>query len=191
MRSHRTTASLPPRVRSRRGKSAGFTGSGISPTHHREGTAIKDFFDELPPLLVVGADTDPTGAGVDTLALPPARYDPEQIQTFGCLRALLRRALRERDTELLGRVATCSADINQTFLPTNRFEEIKRIADAPGAVVVQVSHSGTVAGLLFAPDGPAVGTRADDAAAQLRHLGFAPYQLRTDEGAPTTRRTLS
>jgi len=83
---------------------------------HREGTVFETLGPCLPPMIVVGCDTDPGGA-VDTLNHPPARYNDREIGTFRVLRTALRRAIIAQDVPLLGRVATVSAHINQRFLP--------------------------------------------------------------------------
>ena len=41
----------------------------------REGLVIEDFGNSLPPLEILGFNTDLSNSGIDTLAFPPARYN--------------------------------------------------------------------------------------------------------------------
>ena len=125
---------------------------------HRDGVVLETIGHRLPPLLVVGVDTQP-GRQVDTLGLPPAEYDDREVGIFGVLRSGLRRAVATADVALLGRVATASARINQRFLPKPELEDLLELGQRHGAAGIQVAHSGTVAGLLFAADRSA-GARA-------------------------------
>ncbi|MEV7041658.1 kinase [Amycolatopsis sp. NPDC051061] len=115
---------------------------------HREGEPIEDL-GELMPLSVLGFGTSPGGRGVDTLELPPARYTSWEIEAFRPLRGLLRRAVRDGDAGLLGRVATASTLLNQRHLPIPVLDDVLAVARAAGAAGVQVAHSGDVAGLIF------------------------------------------
>ncbi|MEU6298720.1 GHMP family kinase ATP-binding protein [Streptomyces erythrochromogenes] len=119
---------------------------------HREGRLIESFHAALPPVAVLGFQL---GLGpVDTLALPRARYNPDEIGRFDELRGLLRRAARTGDLAAIGRVATESARINQRFLPVPRFDDILGVARSTGTVGLQVAHSGSIGGFLFDPADP-------------------------------------
>lgn len=138
----------------------------------RSGDVVEDLGGTLPPLVVFGFTTDASGRGVDTIAHPPADYSWLMIEQFRPLLGLLRRAVRDQDPRILGRVATASAHINQHFLPKPRLDEIGKLAEEHGAVGIQVAHSGTIAGIMFDAAAPL----ADDEAARLRQqlavLGF-------------------
>ena len=141
---------------------------------HREGTVIETLGPRLPPMIVVGCDTDPGGA-VYTLDHPPARYNDREIDAFRVLRAALRRAITTRDVQLLGRVATVSAQINQRFLPKPHLDFLLATCRQEGGCGVQVAHSGTVAGVIFDSSRP----DATDAVARcVRRI--------EDKGLPTT-----
>ncbi|MFE7271044.1 kinase [Streptomyces sp. NPDC057623] len=118
---------------------------------HRDGEVLEDFGSPMPPLSVLGFGSRPgaTGTGVDTLALPPAAYDAEEIEHFAELRRMLGEAMAAKDVTLLGEVATASTRINQRRLPVPRLDRILVIADEVGAVGVQTAHSGDIAGLMF------------------------------------------
>lgn len=115
---------------------------------HRDGLVLEELGPALPPMVVVGCDTQPGGA-VDTLAFRPAEYDAREIDGFQELLAALRRAIATSDVELLGRVTTASARINQRYLPKPPLEPLLELCLAHGGCGVQVAHSGTVAGLIF------------------------------------------
>jgi uncharacterized protein involved in propanediol utilization len=132
----------------------------------REAVVLETFGQQLPPILVLGCDTAPEQQ-VDTLRLPPAPYDAEEITRFGVLRAALRRAVAKADVPLLGRVATASARINQRYLAKPQLELLLRIGEQHGAAGVQVAHSGTVAGLIFDARAEAVSERLDRCADEL------------------------
>ncbi|MER5474548.1 kinase [Streptomyces sp. NPDC002685] len=140
----------------------------------REGTVIEDFGYRMPPLRVLGFGSRPSnrGKGVDTLALPPARYDGAEVERFALLRDMLREAIQMKDVALLGSVATASAEINQRHLPVPGFDRIRDIQRTCGAVGVQVAHSGDIAGLLFDRDDPEVEARTARAQELLRGTGI-------------------
>ena len=142
----------------------------------REGTVIENFAGSLPPLLLVGFKAN-GGVPVDTLQLPPARYDSAEIQEFGVLRALVARAVRFQDPNLLGRAASASAVISQRHLPKQRFDEIAEIARRAGACGVQVAHSGSLFGLIFDLSASNLKRRAALVAQQIRRAGFKDVEL--------------
>jgi uncharacterized protein involved in propanediol utilization len=139
---------------------------------HRDGIVLERLNRKLPPLEVVGFNTDSTQIGVDTLDFSPARYTWHEIESFRPLLGLLRRAVVLQDSVLLGRVASASARINQRFLPKPNFDQIERIVERVGAIGLQVAHSGTVAALLFEPRSPGLDERIACNRALLRELGI-------------------
>ena len=142
---------------------------------HREGFILEHFGDEFPPLIVVGF-RDGAASTVNTLSLPPARYDSEEIELFRVLRGLASRSIRYQDPSLLGRVATLSARISQRHLPKPGWQRALELTEAANACGLQVAHSGTLFGILF--DGEAAGVRAQ--ASKLvtlaQQAGFAQVQ---------------
>ncbi|TGQ77319.1 MULTISPECIES: kinase [unclassified Mesorhizobium] len=142
----------------------------------REGTVIENFGGSLPPLLLVGFKAN-DGVPVDTLQLPPARYDSAEIQEFGVLRAMVARAVRLQDPNLLGRAASASAVISQRHLPKQGLDEIAEIARRTGACGVQVAHSGSLFGLIFDLFTPNLKRRAALVAQQIRRAGFKDVEV--------------
>ncbi len=114
---------------------------------HREGSIIEHLAGEYPPFLVVGLRSR-SGSPVNTLLLPRARYDSSEIGLFRALRGLARHAVQRQNPRLLGRVATVSAHVSQRYLSKPHFGRAVQLAEDHGACGVQVSHSGTVIGVL-------------------------------------------
>ncbi|GGP66200.1 GHMP family kinase ATP-binding protein [Saccharothrix coeruleofusca] len=148
----------------------------------REGTVIEVLGDRLPPLVVVSCLTG-GGAPVDTAALPSDDYDDEEVEVFAGLRADIRRAIRRGDPELLGRVCTRSARLNQRRLPKPELPLLIEVAERAGAVGVQVAHSGNVAGVLFAAGRTGAGRRANACADLLGRAGIPITSVFTTSGS--------
>ena len=140
---------------------------------HRDGSVVERFAAPLPPILVVGVDTDPHGA-ISTVEFPPAEYDQGHLDRFDHLRGELRQAIVDADTAAIGAVATASAHINEQYLPKPGFATMCDIAETVGAVGVQVAHSGTVAGVMLdARCGP---TSSLEVRTLLQEAGFEPTE---------------
>ena len=149
----------------------------------RDALVIEDFGTVFPAFEVLGFCT---GVGVDTLGFTPAQYDDRDIARFEELRLLLREGMKDHDPGLVGYVATASSRINQRFLPKPEFDRLLLLADACGAVGVQVAHSGSVVGILFDSNEAEIEVRIEKAGAALGELGFGPTwrfstHLRTPE----------
>jgi uncharacterized protein involved in propanediol utilization len=116
---------------------------------HHEGIVLETFGRRLPSIIVVGCDADPGAGSIDTIALPPAAYSAEDIETFRLLRADLRAAVATGNVAKLAQVATSSAFISQRFLPKSAFDFLVDLGSRTGGSGIQVAHSGTVAGVIF------------------------------------------
>jgi uncharacterized protein involved in propanediol utilization len=143
---------------------------------HRDGVVLETFGFRLPPMVVVCCNAEP-GEQVDTLRFRPAEYNDDEIAAFRVLRAGLRRAIATEDMDLLGRVATASARINQRFLPKKHLETMYDIARRHGGCGVQVAHSGTVAGLIFDANRPGVDDAVKKCVAEVEDLGVVVTSL--------------
>ncbi len=115
----------------------------------RQGRVLESFGSWMPRYAVLSIDTDPGGPGVDTLSLPMPRYTDAELVAFESMIGRAREAFAHRDPVTLGAVATESATLNQRFVPLQKFQEIRDLAAEYRALGVQISHSGTVAGILF------------------------------------------
>ncbi|GGY75890.1 hypothetical protein GCM10010363_66230 [Streptomyces omiyaensis] len=149
----------------------------------REGRVLEVLGPALPPLLVVGCLLG-DGAPVDTLALPAPTPTEAELRAYADLRDRLRRALAEGDAALLGRVATASARRAQRLLGQREFEPLVALARRTGAVGVQISHSGSVAGVLHDPAVPGAAARAD-ATRRALDAHRIPYTRTFTAGPPT------
>jgi uncharacterized protein involved in propanediol utilization len=138
---------------------------------HREGVVLEDLGQRLPRLEVLGIDTD-MGGRVNTLDFDPATYDRRQIDQFEALVAGVRRAVRDRDLALLGRMATSSAVINEQFLPKPMFSELYRLAQCVNALGIAVAHSGTVLSFLFDPSDSSMENKTEQVCKELDVLGI-------------------
>ena len=139
----------------------------------RDGIVLERFGGTLPRALVLGVNASP-GVGVDTLAFPPAKYSPDEIEAGRALRAAARRAVLRQDVELLARVASGSARINERFLPNPAFPHLCELERRGVALGCVVAHSGTLAGALFMPDDRA---GLSEARRVLQNAGFSEFQI--------------
>ncbi|WP_031034181.1 GHMP kinase [Streptomyces sp. NRRL F-5650] len=143
----------------------------------REGRVLETLGRALPPAVVVGCALG-GGEPVDTLALPVSARD-EDLAAYEHLRRMLRRAVTDADTALLGRVGTASARLRQRVLRHREFPALTAIADRTGAAGVQIAHSGNVAGLLFDPRTPGLERRLRQCAQALGREGIPPTRTFT------------
>jgi uncharacterized protein involved in propanediol utilization len=119
--------------------------------HQHSGQRGQEIF--LPSLSLLYFDTAP-GRCVDTLGV--RRHWPRGAGAFfAWLLQRLISAAEQGDYALLFDCITYSAEYNQMVLPLPGFDDYRRLADEVGAGLM-VAHSGTVAGLLVAPQQEAV-----------------------------------
>lgn len=145
----------------------------------RQGVVLEHLGTTMPSLHVLSVNTAPNQP-MGTLEMPAARYCDWELQHYRALCGMIRRAIRSGDPYLLGRVATASAYISQRYLPKPAFAEILAICKAHGGCGVQVSHSGTVLGLLFNGECSALSSRINGAITDLQSIGMAPdFQFST------------
>lgn len=115
----------------------------------RQGLVLESFGGWVPRYTLLSIDTDVGGRGVDTLSLPVPDYTDAELAAFEDMIKRARVAFREHDGAAIAAIATESAALNQRLLPLRCFREIRELADEYRALGVQISHSGTVAGMLF------------------------------------------
>lgn len=117
----------------------------------REGRVLQRWEGGCPEFLVLSVDTCPGGRGVDTLSLPVPRYGAADLDRYERLICRARMAFRERNAAEMAAVATASAQLNQRRVPMPGFTDLLALAREADGLGVQISHSGTVAGVLFDP----------------------------------------
>lgn len=149
---------------------------------HRDGKVFEDLGGNFPPMEVLGFNSDPDSEGVDTLAFPPAEYSWQEIEMLRPLVGLIRRAIHEQSARLIGRVSSASVEINQRFLPTKNFKEIKNIVKNVNAAGLQASHSGTVVGVIFDPNDIDKEQKIHRSLSLLKDIGYDNvWRFRTDK----------
>jgi uncharacterized protein involved in propanediol utilization len=149
---------------------------------HREGVVIEDLSGPLPPLEILGFNTDPLGRGIDTLKFSPARYSWREIEAFRPLIGYMRKAVCLQSPRIVGKVASASARINQYYIAKPNFDQLERICDNVGGLGLQVAHSGTIAGLLFDPADPEMQEKVKDCQAYLKEIGISTtWRINTRE----------
>lgn len=152
----------------------------------RQGEVIEDFGSPLPQVRILGFGSRPSpegaGQGVDTLALPPARYTQQETGQFAELQVMLRTAIATKDVALLGEVATVSTRINQRHLPIPALDRILDIVEEVGAVGLQTAHSGDISGIILDRDDPDVDACTEHAQRLLRDIGIVEqWKFNTDD----------
>ena len=142
----------------------------------RDGVVLRSFAGTLPRMHVVGVDLSDGGL-VETLSLTPTCYQPDEAEAFGVLLGALSRGIVDADIGLVGAVASASARISQKHHPLRGFSDVMAISERFGAAGTQVAHSGTVAGMLFAPE--TSGSQRAMAMSAVATLGLTPYEFMT------------
>jgi uncharacterized protein involved in propanediol utilization len=117
----------------------------------RHGEVLESFGGWVPPFTVLSLDMHCGSGGIETLSLPLPNYTPEELAVLEDLLDAAREAFRVRHAAAIARVATASAKLNQRFVPMRSFDGVRALAERYDALGVQISHSGTVAGILFDP----------------------------------------
>ncbi len=145
----------------------------------RHGRVLESFGSWVPQYTLLSIDTDAGDRGVDTLGLPLPAYSDAELAAFEDMIGRARAAFRGRDMATIAAIATESATLNQRFLPLRQFRAIRELADEYRALGVQISHSGTVVGVLFddAREIASDGDLAAQLAARVRSLGLRPLGL--------------
>jgi uncharacterized protein involved in propanediol utilization len=147
---------------------------GVTLFAQREGRVLEHWGRWAPRYRLLSVDTDPGRGGVDTLSVP-LPHGHALAAEYGTLIERARAAFRRRDLAAIAQVATRSAELNQRVLPTRGFEALRSMATTASCLGLQISHSGTVAGLLFHP-----ASRRQTLEAlmpRVRSLGMAPLGI--------------
>jgi uncharacterized protein involved in propanediol utilization len=113
------------------------------------------------------------------------RDEDARAAEYGMLIARARAAFRTRDLAAIAQVATRSAELNQGVLPMRGFEELRSMTATAGCLGLQISHSGTVAGLLFHP--AARRQVLEALMPRVRSLGIAPLGILATAGDDRSR----
>jgi uncharacterized protein involved in propanediol utilization len=146
----------------------------------RQGRVLESFGSWVPRYAVLSIDTDVGERGIDTLSLPIPEYTDADLAVFESMIGRVREAFARRDPVTLAAVATESATLNQRFIPLRKFQEIRDLAAEYRALGVQISHSGTVAGILFdSRTAPLSAALVHEVTERVRSVGVRPRGLFT------------
>ncbi len=117
----------------------------------RDGEVREEFGLPLPSFYVLGVNMMP-GEVFVTDDMPPASYSATEIHQFDELLRRLRLAVRDGDVRSLAAIATESAMINEGKYPKRNFKHLMALRKTLNASGICISHSGTIAGLIFPLD---------------------------------------
>ncbi len=117
----------------------------------RKGVVLDTYNNMFPAFIALGFTHDPNDNGFNTLSMKPLKYSVNERIEFQKLRNLLSHAFDNQDISMLGEVSTRSALINQRYYPKSNLDAIIKICSKYDAVGVQVSHSGSLVGIIWNP----------------------------------------
>lgn len=123
---------------------------GATSFYYKEGE-LKEFIANLPEIFIIAVDE---GRSVDTLHYNNIKknYTPLCTQKYEHLLSILTQAIKERDLETIGQIATESALMNQKHNYKNFLEVMINICKEVNGLGVAVAHSGTFVGILLDPN---------------------------------------
>jgi len=130
--------------------------SGIALFDHRGGQLARSLV-QPPAMRVLALEF---ADEVDTQAFNAVDRRAElrsHVSRFREALDLITAGLADGDARLIGQGATLSSLANQAVLPKPQLTSVLDLAEAAGSVGVNVAHSGTVLGLLFAEDSDRIG----------------------------------
>lgn len=136
----------------------------------RDGEIREEFGVRLPSFYVLGVNMMP-GEVFVTDEMPPADYTPAEVLRFDVLLARLRCAIHEGDVRSVAAIATESALINEGKYPKRNFDRILKLRKTMKASGICISHSGTVAGLIFPLEDLPLQSALDEASAEVAAWG--------------------
>ena len=157
---------------------------GIALFDHLSGS-VRRSLGQPPPLNVLVLEFEPT---LDTEAFNATDRSTtlqSHRESFRRALSLIEAGIATADSELVGHGATLSAVAYQAVLPKPQLPEVLSIAEACGAAGVNVAHSGTVIGLLFAQDGKHLDAVSSHARRRLPGLVAVHRQRLIGGGAAT------
>jgi L-threonine kinase len=164
--------------------------AGVVSYYHRQ-VRLRERLGFLPALTVVAHDS---GGTVDTVRFNRTAPAPDRRtrREYAVLLDALSTAVRVRDLDTAGQIATRSAELHLGPVPGLRFERMRKICREVGGLGLAVAHSGTYLGILIDGRTDPAGhrERVERARAQCAELPGAITVFRTcDEPSSTVRRT--
>ena len=141
-----------------------------------KGRVLTDYGRLFPKTEILGFRAIYEEEGIDTLKIPPRKYDSEQKNKLRNLRELADKAFVQGNVDLIGKISTKSAMINQKFLEKLYLEEIVDISEKNRSKGIVVAHSGTMIGLMFDPSYMPTAKKLAKILEELRNLGFSDFK---------------
>lgn len=143
---------------------------GVVAFEHRN-VALLERLGAMPPMTIVGIDE---GGGIDTVEFNriPKNFTEQELDEYARLLDETRTAVGAGDLAAIGRVATCSAHLNQRLCHKRTLAAMTALSAEVGGVGVAVAHSGSAIGLMIPNDIPGFRGRlaeAVDRCGQLVH----------------------
>lgn len=142
---------------------------GVALFDHVQGRVRRTLGDP-PPISILALEFV---QGLDTVAFNSMDRTAtlrRRSQSFRESLSLIEAGIATADSELVGRGASLNALTYQDVLAKPELPQVFALADAAGALGVNVAHSGTVVGLLFDEDAERVDWAAAQARSRLRGL---------------------
>lgn len=136
----------------------------------RDGEIREEFGVRLPSFYVLGVNMMPDEVFV-TDEMPPADYSPDEVRVFDSLLMRLRCAIQQGDVRSVAAIATESALINEGKYPKRNFDRMMTLKEALSASGICISHSGTIAGLIFPLDALPLQSALDEASSEVASWG--------------------
>ncbi|SDX08835.1 threonine kinase [Marininema mesophilum] len=126
--------------------------SGIVSFYHRK-VQLHRFLGGIPTVTILGIDE---GGEIDTVKYNqlPKVYPLEVKKEYTRLYYQVEDAIEKNDLNMIGRVATQSAILNQCINPKRNLEYIIELSRVHNCLGVVVAHSGTCMGLLLSQKDP-------------------------------------
>jgi uncharacterized protein involved in propanediol utilization len=136
----------------------------------RDGKVREEFGVRLPSFYVLGVNMMP-GEIFVTDDRPPADYSPAEIRHFDELLGRLRLAVHDGDVRSVAAIATESALINELKYPKRNLDHLLTLRKGLNASGICISHSGTIAGLIFPLDALPLQSALDAASSEITSWG--------------------
>ncbi len=137
-----------------------------------QGKILENYGVNYPEIEILGFNSNHTEKGIDTLDIPPRRYNKLEKKQLMGLRMKVGPALIHRDLKLMGEISISSAKVNQRFIEKPYLDEVVELASDNYASGVVVAHSGTMMGLMFAPQKMPPVENLSNIVDELKSMGF-------------------
>lgn len=128
----------------------------------------------IPPITIVSIDE---GGEVDTIHLNkiPKPFTREECEEYQRLLDKITLAIKNKDLQTIGEVATRSAILNQKLRPKKYLDQVISICEEIGGLGVAVAHSGTYIGILLSNHDEEYSLKFEQAKQRLNEISSDVY----------------